>query len=174
MLQNYEIKKGGHGPFYFYYGCHGNQVLKMGKPIKHLLLRNYRANLNKISQKCSLEVLLTDSIIYLLFSVSTSCCHDNQILKTCKNYCYSDFPNFRQFVAMATRILHGSLQYIGIWKRTTKGTFLWNLVEIGSVFPEEKVCKAFPSFKHLVVMATRIRNWVHEPYWYNWIWKRTT
>ena len=54
-----------------------------------------------------LSVLLTDSIIYLLFSVSTLCCHDNQILKTCKNYFYSDFPNFRHFVAMATRLRNG-------------------------------------------------------------------
>ena len=156
------------------YGCHGNQVLKMGKLFKHLLLRNYWANLNKISQKCSLGVLLTDSIIYLLFSVRTSCCHDNQILKICNNYFYSDFPNFRHFVAMATRILHGSIQYIGIWKRTTKGTFLWTLIDIGLIFSEQKVWNAFPSFKHLVLMKTSIRNWVHEPYWYNWIWKRTT
>ena len=38
---------------------------------------------------------------------------------------------------MATRILHGTQLFEGIWKRTTYGTFLWNLVKIQLIVSEE-------------------------------------
>ena len=40
-------------------------------------------------------------------------------------------------VAMATRILHRTQLFEGIWKRTTLGTFLWNLVKIQSIVSEK-------------------------------------
>ena len=42
---------------------------------------------------------------------------------------------------MATRIIHGTQLFEGIWKRTTEGTFLWNLVKIQSIVSEEKFFK---------------------------------
>ena len=39
---------------------------------------------------------------------------------------------------MATRILHRTQLFEGIWKRTTQGTFLWNFIKIQSIVSEEK------------------------------------
>ena len=96
MLHKFEIKKGGGGggsrtflSFYMNnYGCHGNQMLKLGTIFKHLLLRNYCANISKNSQNCSLDSPLLYSIILLLFSMNTLCCHDNQYLKLAKTIFY--------------------------------------------------------------------------------------
>ena len=62
------------------------------------------------------------------------------------------FPSLNYLVVMATRILNGNLQCLKIWKSTTQGTFLWNLVEIDPVVSEKKI------FIDLVAMATTVHD----------------
>ena len=144
-LHKYEIKKGGHGPFYFFTWIimvvMATKCLKLGKSVNTF----FSETTVPISPKFHINVLwmvLGKNPSYTCCFLWTLCVvRITKYLKVAETVFTKYFPSCRLLVAMPTRTINRSLQYIGIWKRTTKGTFLRSKVEIGSVFSEDKVCK---------------------------------